>query len=81
MSVCMRAHARLSLRQHPASLSWAPQVVVRTSDIKGAGTDSKVTINIVGEKEGQVSSARGCGEVWQEHWRWWPCAGVEQLNV
>ena len=31
------------------------QVVVRTSDIKGAGTDSNVALSIVGEKDGQVS--------------------------
>ncbi|KAF5837533.1 hypothetical protein DUNSADRAFT_4226 [Dunaliella salina] len=30
------------------------RVVVRTSDIKGAGTDANVTLNIVGEKDGKV---------------------------
>uniref|UniRef100_A0A7S3VHN2 PLAT domain-containing protein n=1 Tax=Dunaliella tertiolecta TaxID=3047 RepID=A0A7S3VHN2_DUNTE len=30
------------------------RVIVRTSDIKGAGTDANVTLNIVGEKDGKV---------------------------
>lgn len=40
------------------------RVVVKTSDIRGAGTDANVTLSIFGEKEGQVrgllSRCRAC---------------------